>query len=71
MGRHALVTQATWKPVAKVAAAWLAAGGSTVVLAALAVVSENVDGQTVVGAVVTGAVAGLAGYLKKAHADEK
>ena len=70
MGRHELVSQRSLKPVAKVAAAWLAAGGSTAVLAGLAALTETVDGQTVLGAVVAGVAAGLAGYLKRAHAVE-
>ena len=70
MSKHALVSQASWKPVAKVAAAWLAAGGSTAILAGLAALTDTVDGQTVVGAVVAGVAAGVAGYLKRAHTVE-
>jgi len=70
MGRHALVTQPTWKPVAKVAAgigAWL---GTSAGLAVLAAVSDSVDEKTVVGALVAGGLTSLATYLKRARATE-
>lgn len=65
---EALVTQPTAKPTRKVLAAWLAGGGSTVVLAVVAALSDSLDGQTVGGAVVAAVSAGLAAYFKRSAA---
>jgi len=65
MAKHALVNQPTAAPTLKVVASWLAGGGATAVLAGVAVFSDNLDGQTVLGAAVAAASAGIAAYFKR------
>jgi len=71
MGRHEVVNQASLRPVAKVAAGWLAGGGATAITVMVAAFSDNLDGQTVLGAAFAAIAAGVVSYVKRAKTVEQ
>jgi hypothetical protein len=60
--------QASWRPTAKVLAAWATGGGATIVTAVLVLVTNSVDPETFWGALAASVAAGAAAWLKRSRA---
>jgi hypothetical protein len=68
MGKHENnVDQPSWRPTAKVLAAWATGSGATLITGVLTWVTHSVDPGTFWGTLATSVATGLAAWLKRSR----